>query len=427
MEARSPLRNLLLSIVLVVLGGVLGYRYKATELQGAPSLLGRLTQQVQPAQSKDDSVAVNTAVPSEHQEIDFSQFWKVWDILERDYLDTQKINHKQMVYGAIKGMTAALDDPYTMYLPPTEQKRSEEDLQGSFFGVGIQLGYVDNTLAVQSPIKGSPAERAGVKAKDLILHVKDEKNKLDEDTQGWTLEHAVDIIRGEKGTVVELTLYRKDDPTHKEPFKVSLERGEIVVPSAELIFKDKPNQPGKKVAVITLSRFGERTTGEMASIVKEIQAEKNTAGIVLDMRNNPGGYLDGAIDVASLFIKSGAVVTQQGKNSSHTYNSKGPGTLEKYPVVVLVNGGSASAAEIVTGALRDRRQAKLVGEKTFGKGTVQDALKLDGGAGLHVTIARWLLPGGSWIHKEGIPVQVEVKDDMNTEQDEALDRALIEL
>ena len=409
----SRARQILISILLIALGGVVGYRIRGNErIPGISPILERtgLTN------------VQNRTQPNQYKDIDFGQFWDVWGILEESYIDPEKINADEMVNGAIVGMTSSLGDPYTMFLPPEEQKRSEEDLSGAFYGVGIQLGYVDNVLAVSTPLKGSPAEKAGLKAKDLIIHVKDDK--IDKDTQGWSLAEAVGYIRGERGTKVTLTMIRRDEKA--EPFEVTLIRDEIIVASAEHEFIDLPN--GKRAALITLSRFGERTESEMNAAVEDILKQSpKVDGIILDMRNNPGGFLDGSIDVGSEFIRDGVIVTQQGRNSSRDYLAKGNARLADYPVEVLVNGGSASAAEIVAGALRDRRGAKLIGEKTFGKGTVQDALRLPSGAGVHVTIAKWILPKGDWIQETGIPVNVEVKDDENTEVDEVIEVAKQEL
>ena len=409
----GTVRKAIFAILLLILGGMIGYQIGGGKFQTTLSEVKEKVRQVK---------LTKTEQPSDFSEVQFAQFWQVWRVLEENYLDPDKIQNDKMVYGAIQGMTSSLGDPYTVYLPPQEQKRSEEDLQGSFFGVGIQLGYVDNVLAVMSPLKGTPAEEAGVKAKDLIIHVKDEK--IDKDTQGWSLSEAVDNIRGEKGTKVTLTLLRRDEKP--EPFTVTLERKEILVPSAEVKFID---QNGKKLAHIQLSRFGERTTAELNGVIAQIAAQSpKVSGIILDMRNNPGGLLDGAVSVSSEFIKNGVVVTQKGKTTSKDYLANGSGRLADYPVIVVVNGGSASAAEIVAGAIRDRRDAELVGEKTFGKGTVQDAMRLDNGAGLHVTIARWLLPKGSWIHETGIPVTIEVKDDpKTTDVDEVIVKAAQDL
>jgi len=405
------MRNIIIGVLLLILGGVAGYRIRGTQgLQGSnPQTIFNLT---------------NTTPPTEYKNVDFQQFWDVWKILQNDYLDPTKVQADQMVYGAIKGMTASLGDPYTIYLPPTDQKRSQEDLQGSFFGVGIQLGYINNTLAVMAPLKGSPAEKAGVKAKDLILHVKDPAKNLDKDTTGWSLIDAVDNIRGDKGTPVTLTLFRPDSDI-KKPFDVTLVRDEILVPS---VVVEYIQVNGKKLAHLTLSRFGERTQDELNKAITDItQQSPKVDGIMLDMRDNPGGFLDEAINVASEFVKSGVVVTQKGKYTSQSYQAKGNARLADYPLVVVVNGGSASASEIVAGALRDDLGAELVGEKTFGKGTVQDARTLDNGAGLHVTIARWLLPKGDWIHEQGIPVNVEIKPDPNASDDAILKTAEQEL
>ena len=406
-------RQLIIAALLVVLGGVVGFKLRGNE--NVPVL--------SPILAKATQIKVkNAAQPEQYSDVDFSQFWEVWKILEQSYIEPAKIKPDQMVYGAIKGMTSSLEDPYTVYLPPDEQKRSEEDLSGSFFGVGIQLGYVDEVLAVSTPLKGSPAEKAGLKAKDLIIHVKDDK--VDKDTQGWSLSEAVDHIRGERGTKVTLTIIRRSEKV--EPFEVTLVRDEIVVPSVELKYVDLPN--GKKAAHIVLSRFGDRTDAEMDQAIESIRSRSSSVqGVILDMRNNPGGYLDGAVSVASEFIKDGLIVNQQGKNSNRPYNARGNARLSEYPVEVVVNGGSASAAEIVAGALRDRKNAKLIGEKTFGKGTVQDAMRLQSGAGLHVTVAKWILPNGDWIQETGIPVNVEVKPDDNTETDEVLEKAKEEL
>ncbi len=409
---RQQFQTAILFILVFVLGGAIGFRLQERKGEVSSKLLPIF-------QLK------NVDQPREYKDVDFSQFWQVWGILEKDYLDPEKLDQEKMVQGAIGGMASALGDPYTVYLPPADQQRSKEDLQGSFYGVGIQLGYIENTLAVMAPLKGSPAERMGIQAGDLILHVKDATKDLDEDTTNWTLTEAVEKIRGAKGTSVTLTLYRENDDQHDQPFTVDVPREEVVVPSLEVEFVE---HNGKKVAHLIISKFGERTNGELDNVISQILIERpNIAGIVVDVRNNPGGYFDTAIDIASEFIKSGVVVTQKSKTTSQDFYSKGTAKLADIPVIVVVNKGSASAAEILAGALRDQRGAKLVGEKTFGKGTVQDARELDNGAGLHVTIARWLLPKGDWIHEEGIPVSVEVKDDPNTEEDEVLMKAIDEL
>jgi carboxyl-terminal processing protease len=401
-----------IAALLMVLGGVIGYR------------VGQSQEATGSAFKPSDLAGLMGAQPSELKNVKFDTFWEVWKLLERDYLETDRLKQDTMVHGAIAGLTSALGDPYTVYLPPEDNKRSAEDLAGAFYGVGIELGYIDNTLAVIAPVAGTPAEKAGIKTGDLILHVKDPQKNLDEDTTEWSLVEAVDKIRGPKGTQVALTLLRKDH-AENQPFVVSVERGEIVVKSVDLSFEEHAS---KRVAHIKLSRFGERTQAEWDEVVAKILAEKGQVdGVILDMRNNPGGFFDGAIDVASEFIEDGVVVSQKDKVTSKEFKAIGDARLEKYPVEVLVNKGSASASEIVAGALRDQKEAKLIGEKTFGKGTVQDRRELNNGGGIHITVARWMLPKGDWIHDEGIPVNIEVKDVPETPQDEVMQRAIEEI
>ena len=400
------LKNLTISVLLITLGGVLGYQV-AQGKGGA--IVNRIPVDIQ---------ELNAQQPAEYQNVDFKQFWEVWSILERQYLDPEKINPQEQIYGAIQGMTSSLDDPFTMYLPPDDQKRATEDLAGAFSGVGIQLGYKDGLLAVMAPLKGSPAASADVQAGDLILHITDTQKNIDEDTTDMNLFEAVEKIRGPKGTPVTLKLFREG---RTEPFDVTLKRDEILVPSVELTMIEKD---GKKIAHIQLSRFGDRTKDEWSKVVDQIVLTPDVTGVLLDVRNNPGGYLDGSIDIASEFIKDGVVVSQQGRTNTQKYTVSRKGRLTELPVEVLINKGSASASEIVAGALRDRRDAQLIGENSFGKGTVQDALQLGNGAGLHVTIGRWLLPSGDWIHEKGIPADVEIKDDPNTEEDEVVNKAI---
>ncbi|MBI5150999.1 MAG: S41 family peptidase [Candidatus Pacebacteria bacterium] len=407
----QTVQSFVVGILLILLGGVVGYRFGSG--QTIP-VLSRVVSAIPQSQR-----LVNTKVPSSESSVDFSQFWEVWNRLESFYVDPEKLDAKKMVYGAIQGMTSALGDPYTMYLPPEEHKRSVEDLQGAFDGVGIQLGYKNQTLAVIAPLKGHSAEKAGVQAGDFILRIKDEKKNVDKETTGISLPEAVNLIRGPKGTYVKLTFLREGG----KPEEKELMRDTIIVPSVELKYVEKN---GKHIAHIILSRFGERTDNEWKKIVDDILTQKKkVSGAIVDVRNNPGGYLQGAIDIASEFIPNGPIVTQQGRVEKQTYTVSRRGRLTEVPVVVLANKGSASASEIVAGALRDRRGAKLVGENTFGKGTVQDAQNdLPDGAGLHITIAKWLLPSGSWIHEKGLSPDVEIVDDQNTPDiDEAVQKA----
>lgn len=359
-------------------------------------------------------------------ELDLGLMWQVKDKLQNNYLDKSKMVDKKMVYGAISGLVQSLDDPYTVFLPPKENAATNQDLAGEFGGVGIQLGYKDKILAVMTPLPNTPAEKAGVKAGDLILKIIDKNNNINKDTSGIALDEAVNLIRGKMGTEVTLTLLREGK---KGTFEVTMKRDSIVVPSLELEIKEVK---GKKIAWVKLYKFSDQLYKDWPSIVDKINAEKSKdgssfGGIVLDLRNNPGGFLQASVLVASDFIRDGVIVKQASSNGQdQTYMvEKGRGKLLDDKLVVLINGGSASASEILAGALKEYNRAKLVGEKSFGKGTVQSPMDFPDGSGLHVTIAKWLLPSGKNIHGEGVMPDVEVKfEDNDKKLDNQLDRAI---
>jgi len=356
------------------------------------------------------------------QTVDLSLFWQVWDKLEASYLQPDAFDRQTMVYGAIKGMTAALGDPYTVFLPPQANKETKEELDGAFEGVGIQLGFKNGQLAVMSPLEGMPAKAAGVRAGDLILHIKDEAKNIDQDTLDLSLPEAVRLIRGAKGTSVALTILHQDS---SEPLTLTIKRDTIVVASVELDWVGED----KNIAHLKLTRFGGRTDAEWQAAVKEL-ISRNPRGIILDLRNNPGGYLQGAVSLAGEFLSPGKLVVKQedGRGRVETYSVDGQGRLLSQTLVILVNQGSASSSEILAGALKDYGRGKLVGETTFGKGTVQEALDVADGAGLHVTTAKWLLPSGLWVNdSKGLTPDVVVKDDPESEADEQLIKAIEEL
>ncbi len=351
-------------------------------------------------------------------EIDTTSMNDVLARLKASYLKPQDIDPKKLMYGATEGMTKALGDPYTNFFPPVNNTRSKEDLSGEFGGVGIELGYVDKTLAVMSPLKGTPAANAGLKAGDLILKIIDKKNNVNKDTTGMTLDDAVNLIRGIKGTEVTLTIFRASEKVSRD---VTLVRDTINVPSTDLKWIDSGN-----VAVISVNKFGEQTLTEWNKIVDEVKS-KNAKGVILDLRNNPGGFLQRAVDLGSEFISSGEIVAQRDNKTTQVMNVDRTGRLIGEPIVVLINGGSASAAEILAGALHERLGTKLIGEKSFGKGTVQEAEDLPDGSGLHVTVAEWLLPSGRNIHGNGLDPDVPIVfkfDDKNPTADNQMDKAL---
>ncbi|MCX6816453.1 MAG: S41 family peptidase [Candidatus Beckwithbacteria bacterium] len=357
---------------------------------------------------------------SNPKNVDLTLFWQVWNKLDQSYLIKDKLKPQEMVWGAIKGMTSSLGDPYTVFLPPEDNQSSKEDLNGTFEGVGIELGFKDNTLAVVAPLSGMPAEAAGIRAGDYILHIKDANKGIDRDTTDLSLPEAVKLIRGTKGTEVSLTILHAGD---KDSKVITLRRDTIVVKSVELQWAGT----NKDIAWLKLSRFGGQTDKEWSDAVDKIVAKGQIKGIILDLRNNPGGYLQGAVNYASEFLKQGSVVVKQAEanGKEETYSVIGSGRLLTQPLAVLVNQGSASSAEILAGTLRDYQRAKLIGEKTFGKGTVQEALDLGGGAGLHVTTAKWLLPKGQWVNDtKGLTPDVEIADNKETTEDEALNKAI---
>lgn len=365
-------------------------------------------------------VIVNRTLPENRKDVNFSLFWEVWDRLEGAYFDKSKLEKDKMVYGAISGMVSAIGDPYTVFLPPDEQKRSKADLSGEFEGVGIQIGFKGTQLAVIAPLEGSPAQKAGIQAGDYIVGIKDPQKNIDISTSGISLIYAVDTIRGKAGTKVQLILTRSGA---EKPIEVEIERKKIEVPSVVLSFVGDPSAGSGRVAHLKLLKFGEQTNSEWEKAIVQIKAEKPKA-VILDMRNNPGGFLNGAVFIASEFLDHGIVVIREnGAGQKHELPVVGKSRLTNLSLVVLVNKGSASASEIVAGALKDYGRAKIVGEKTFGKGTIQESLDLDS-SGLHVTTEKWLTPKGTWVHGTGLIPDVEVVDNVETEEDEQLLKAL---
>ncbi|PJC34219.1 S41 family peptidase [Candidatus Roizmanbacteria bacterium CG_4_9_14_0_2_um_filter_39_13] len=355
------------------------------------------------------------------ENIDFSLYWDTWEKVESKFVDKGKIDPEKMFYGSIKGLVASVDDPYTFFLTPEENKQSKADLGGKFQGIGAQLGLKENLIVIIAPLKDSPAEKAGVLSGDIITKVDGES------TEKWTLYQAVSKIRGPENTEVILTIVRASGEKD-----ITIVRQEIKVPSIELTYE---KSGGKSVAHIKINQFGDTTNTEWEKAAAEIAQKwgsKEITGMVLDVRGNPGGYLDSAVFIASEFIPQGEVVVKQESTNStdRIYTVKRTGILLDIPMIVLINQGSASASEILAGALRDHKRAKLVGQKSFGKGSVQEALDLQQGAGLHVTVAKWLLPDGEWIHGKGIEPEFSIENEVDEEntlsnaQDAQLQKAL---
>ena len=360
------------------------------------------------------SISVTNQLPPKEQNLDFSLFWQVFDTLPEKYLDKSAIDSQKLLYGAISGMVRSLGDPYTVFLDPEQNEEIRQDLAGSYEGVGIQLGFNKNKrLAVIAPLDGTPAQKEGILPNDLILQI-DERDTFD-----LTLPEAVDLIRGPAGTKVKLVLLREGED---KSFEKEIERTKIDVKTVNVQFKD--TQSGQ-VAVIRVSRFGENTNDEWDRAVEEVLTS-GAKGVIVDMRNNPGGLLDSAVHLASEFMRGTVVKEEFSDGSSESLGIDHAGKLLKIPLVVLVNGGSASAAEIFAGAIQDAKRAEVVGEKTFGKGTVQEPIELSGETALHVTIARWLTPKGNSIHDEGITPDVIIESPAEAEEgvDPQLEKAL---
>jgi len=339
--------------------------------------------------------------------------FEAWKKLSDKYVGSLPDN-KAMVYGMAKGMTGALGDPYTVFFEPEKAKKFMEDLKGSFEGIGAEIGMKDNILTVIAPIKDTPADKAGIKAGDKIL-------KIDgNDTSGLAVDEAVSKIRGVKGTKVKLTLMSEGDAA---PRDVEITRDVINVKSVVWELKED------NIAYISLSEFTENSVKEFADVagkVKESPAKK----IVLDLRGDPGGYLDAAVDIAGFFLPQNTLVVREdfgGKYPANDYKTQFKPVLDQYPLVILIDKGSASAAEILAGAISEQKGSKLIGEQTFGKGSVQEFISLSDGSTIKVTVAEWLTPKGKSINKEGISPDVEVKisaDDIKDKKDPQLDKAI---
>lgn len=365
------------------------------------------------------NVSISKELPAERKDLEFSLFWRVWETLDSRYFDRDKLVPSKMIYGAIRGMVAAVGDPYTVFLPPTENKVVQEDLQGSFEGVGIQIGFKGTQLAVISPLPDSPAEKAGARAGDFIIGIRDLVKGIDRGTGGISLPEAVQAIRGPAGSTVTLTLLREDSV---EPIEIDIIRASIEVPSVTITFVGE----GESIAHVKILKFSGETLDEWEDVVIEILKSPEVKGIVMDVRNNPGGFLQGAVDLASEFLDTGVtVVTEEGPDGkTEEFRVERIGRFKNQNVVILINGGSASASEIFAGALRDNEKIQLVGETSFGKGTIQEPQQVDNGAGLHITIAKWLTPSGFWVNDGGLVPDYEIENNPDTEEDEQLQEAI---
>lgn len=357
---------------------------------------------------KEEPVKENLNLSKEA--FDLSLFWEAVDILKKDFYKKENLKPKEMLYGAIKGMVKSLDDPYTEFFKPDEAQKFLEDIEGEFGGIGAEIGKEKGKLKIIAPLKDSPAEKAGLKPGDLILAINGSS------TLDLSLSEAVKKIRGKIGTKVVLTILREG---WEKPKDFEIVRALIKVPTLDLKFE---KVDGKKIAILSLYTFNPNLSQAFYKKAFEIIFE-NPEGMILDLRNNTGGYLDVAIEIASWFLEKGKVIVKEvfPDGNENVFRSKREGIFSDFPLVVLVNQGTASAAEILAGALKDHQKAILVGEKTFGKGSVQQVRTLSDGSFLKVTVALWELPSGKIIEGKGLLPDFEVKNE--EEKDLQLEKA----
>ncbi len=350
---------------------------------------------------------------------DFNTVWQVWDLIKKDYLKADTVKDQDLIYGAAAGLATSLKDPYTLFLNPEESKKFNDDIKGSFVGIGAEIGYRGDFIVVIAPLKNSPAEKAGLKSGDKILEL-DGKSVLN-----VSVDDLVKKIRGPRGTFLTLTVLRNGEEKTR---KIKIERDKIEVPTLDWEMKGD-------IAYVQLYSFNENSAKLIVDSFNSALT-KGANGFVLDLRGNPGGYLEVAVGLAGIFVDNGQVVVSEEFNNGKKdeFKSRGTAVLKDFPLAILINKGSASASEILAGALRDYNNTPLVGEKSFGKGTVQELKELPDGSTLKMTVAHWILPKGDIIDGKGIepnyPVAMPEDKDLKLDDsgrplsDPQLDKAL---
>lgn len=352
------------------------------------------------------------------KDINFDIYWDVWDRVMKSYVD-KPVSQTKMLYGSLAGMVAAVGDPYTMFFDPEIAFKFQQELEGNFEGIGAEIGIKNDRLTVIAPLPETPAEKAGLRPGDKIYFIGDV------DTLTISVDEAVSLIRGPKGTTVILKVWRGNDGEDLIGIPIVRDKINVISVTWEKI---KDEKTGRNIAYIKMRHFDENIDTNLDKLAPEILAA-NPDGIILDLRSNPGGYLDRSINVAGKWIgKNETVVKEKDSQGEITeYTSSGKSSFKGIKTVVLINGGSASASEIVAGALQDYGLATLIGKTSFGKGSVQDYQELKDGSALKVTVARWLTPKDRFIDKEGIKPDIEVEltdKDYNADKDPQLDRAV---
>mgnify|MGYP001580633759 CR=1 FL=1 len=391
-----PMKNIAIAVlfVFVILGSAGGF------------YVGQITGYVPPVKG------VTNLDVGQPAGTDFSLFWDAWRVIQEEYAGPGPLDFKAMVHGAIKGMVGSLGDPYTTFMSPQDTKIFLDDISGSFSGIGIEIGIRDDKLLVIAPLEGAPAERAGLRPGDHIV-------KINEDTftSDLSIDEAVTLIRGPEGTLVKLSIMREG---WEEPRDFTIARAVINIPSLEFALKDG------NIGYLKIFQFSEKLRSDFRDIEGKLL---RTDKIIIDLRNNPGGFLHIAVDLAGWFLERGDVVVVEdfGQGEQQKHEARGNSSLVNHKVVILINEGTASASEILAGALRDNRGILLIGEKSFGKGSVQELKELKDESSLKVTVAKWLTPKGSLIAELGLEPDVKVEltnEDLDSERDPQLDKAI---
>lgn len=355
----------------------------------------------------DITKVINLYGSTRSSDVNFDQYWDVWDMVQSKYVD-EDIDEVSLFYSSIEGMVAGLDDPYSVYFPPSDAKEFADGLSGEFEGIGAEIGIRDDQLQVIAPLPGSPAEQAGLRSGDVIFAIDGE------DTAGITIEEAVGHIRGKKGTEVVLTIRHEDESNLVD---ITVVRDTIEVPTVTL----EREADSADIAYLRISYFNQDTWRDFNRAVIELLEDKPN-GLVLDLRSNPGGFLETSVDVASEWVTTGNIVLERERgNIEKTFPTRGNHRLAGIPTVVLVDEGTASGSEIVAGALQDAGVATLMGAQTFGKGSVQDFQILPDGSALKITIAEWLTPNERVINKVGITPDILIEEMFDTSTEEVVD------
>jgi len=331
---------------------------------------------------------------------DLSILWDVLRIIKTKYKGRKDLNDQDLVYGAAKGLVESLDDPYSEFMAPESSKKFLEDISGSFEGIGAEIGIKESVLTVVAPLEGTPAKKAGLMSGDKIIKIDDKT------TPELTIEKAITLIRGPRGTKVILTILRGSDNKQRE---ITIRRGIIKVPVIKWSLKGNDD-----IAYVQLFSFTENSPDRFSQIAQEI-LQSSANKIILDLRGNPGGYLESAVGIAGWFLPSGELVVKEdeGNGKGELYTSEGKAVFREWPTVILIDEGSASASEILAGALRDHLGTELIGKNSFGKGTVQQMEPLKKGASLKITIADWITPSGLSISKSGLSPDIKVDLDID--------------